>query len=528
MIVQTFEDVFCPEWIQTHLANPTHDLLILRHIIPWQPIMERLVPFYHPHTGRRGHSLRTLVATSIRARLRHLSDRKVIAAIQENRYMQYFCTVPDHRLLTFVNPSTLCRWRQRLGKEGTLVVEDQVFTHLKRAAVIDADMMLMDTPVLESPIISPTDVRLLSKAFGKMAALATEGQIALWWDPTHVKQRWRASTLNLKDRRPYLQEFSTLFVPVFARFAAHLDPLPQTPLRQRWSHLREVLTLLAEPTQQQLAGETHIDHRVVSLDALDARPIKKGKSSPSTEWGTTLQMTFNRQGFLIPTDNFRGQPNATTLYGPTLERFRERMHTYPGTAVTARGFRSAKNLKRNAHEIAHVFMGRSADVEEAHPEACRKARAATEGFIAVATHRRGFGRSLSRGLHGATLWTRLSQCAYNLKKFLQLYRAEALEDSTLRKLHLSSISPARSPSSVNRPLQRDSTWPAARHPCALTYGGNRTGLINGDAEALKTLLRPPDFLPYSSYGSPYDFSIQGKISRYLLGGLGDRFPQENR
>src|SRR6266446_5918591 len=112
MIVQTFEDAFCPAWIQTHLANPAHDLIILRHIIPWQPIMERLAPFYNPHKGRPGHSLRILVATS----------------------------------------------------------------------------------VLDSPIIYPTDVRLLYRTDGKMAAVAREGQIALWWDPTHVKQRWRAYT----------------------------------------------------------------------------------------------------------------------------------------------------------------------------------------------------------------------------------------------------------------------------------------------------------------------------------------------
>src|SRR6266436_5769137 len=436
MIVQTFEDAFCPAWIQTHLANPAHDLIILRHIIPWQPIMERLAPFYNPHKGRPGHSLRILVATSILARLRHLSDRKVIAAIQENRYMQYFCNVPEDRLMTFVNPSTLCRWRQRLGKEGPLIIEDQVFTYLKRAAVIDADMMLMDTTVLESPIIYPTDIRLIYKAFDKMAALATEAQLDRWWDHAHLKQCWRAYHLNPKDRLAYLSEFSAVFVPAFERFAAHLAHLPQSPLRQRWSHLLAVLTILDTQTQQKLAGHRHIDNQLVSLDDLDARPIKKGKSHPSTEFGTTLQMTFNRQGFMITTDNFIGQPNDTTLYGPTLERFRERMHTYPGTAVTDLGFRSAKNLKRNAHEIAQVFMGRSADVDEAQQEACRKARSATEGFIAVAKHLRGFGRSLYRGLHGATLWTRLSQCAYNLKKFLQLYRTEALEESTLIKLRL--------------------------------------------------------------------------------------------
>ena len=147
MIAQTFQDAFSPQWIKTHLTNPTHDLIILRHIIPWQPIMERLVPFYNSQKGRTGHSLRLLVATSILCRLRQLSDRKVIENIQENRSMQYFCNVPDQRLMTFLTPSTLCRFRKRIGTEGTLIIEEQVFEHLKRAAVIDADMMLMDTPV---------------------------------------------------------------------------------------------------------------------------------------------------------------------------------------------------------------------------------------------------------------------------------------------------------------------------------------------------------------------------------------------
>jgi IS5 family transposase len=436
MIAQTFQDAFSPQWIKTHLTNPSHDLILLRHLIPWQPIIDRLVPFYPPHKGRTGHSLRILVAISLLSRLRRLSDRQVIENMQENRYLQYFCNVPDQSLMTFVNPSTLCRFRKRIGQEGTLIIEDQVFHHLKRSSVIDADMMLMDATVLESPIMYPTDVRLLSKAFGKMAALARECQIEPWWDPLHLKQRWRAYNLHQKDRLAYLREFYPLFVLAFASFNAYLDHLPPSPLRQRWSHLLEGLRVLDKQTPQKLAGQSHIDHRLVSRDDLDARPIKKGKSHPSTEFGTTLQLTFNRQGFMITTDHFIGQPNEKTLYGPTLQRFRERMHAYPGTAVTDLGFRSAHNLTLKSQQVDHLFMGRRSDVDETQQEACRKARSATEGFIAVAKHLRGFARSLSRGLQGATRWTRLSQCAYNLKKFLQLSRAEALEESALMKLHL--------------------------------------------------------------------------------------------
>ena len=85
MIAQTFDEVFSPQWINTHLSHPTHDLIILRQLIPWQFIIDGLVPFYNLKTGRTGCALRTLSAVSILARLRQLSDRQVIAHIQENR-----------------------------------------------------------------------------------------------------------------------------------------------------------------------------------------------------------------------------------------------------------------------------------------------------------------------------------------------------------------------------------------------------------------------------------------------------------
>ena len=164
MIAQTCEDVCAPQGVEPHLIDPAHDLVIWRHSIPWQPIIDSLGPFYDNQKGRMGHSLRTLVATLLVSRLRQLRDRKVIKQLQENRYMPYFCNVPDQGLLTFLNPSTLCRFRKRLGKSGIAIIEDQVFERLKGAGVIDADTMLMDSSVLESPIIYPNDVRLIYKA----------------------------------------------------------------------------------------------------------------------------------------------------------------------------------------------------------------------------------------------------------------------------------------------------------------------------------------------------------------------------
>ena len=102
---------------------------------------------------------------------------------------------------------------------------------------------------------------------------------------------------------------------------------------KRGRNLLDLLNLLDEQTQQKLSGEIHIKDRIVSLDEVDARPIQKGKSYPSTEFGTTLQVSFNREGFMITAENFIGQPGDKTLYPSTQELYRERMKKYPEIGV---------------------------------------------------------------------------------------------------------------------------------------------------------------------------------------------------
>ena len=436
MIAHTFQDAFCPEWIKTHVPHSTHDLIILRDLIPWQSIIDRLIPFYHTQKGRKGQALRTMVAISMVAKLREFSDRKVIKEIKENRYIQYFCNVPDQGLRTFLHYSTLCKFRKRLGEQGMAIIEEAVFDQLKHAEAIEVDMMLTDSTVLESPIIYPTDVRLLYRAFRKMAILAKKAQLPTWWDEAEIKKLWRAHNLDNTKPLAYLCAFYLLFEPALETFARHLGERPKGPLQTKWNDCLETLLSLDEQTQLKLEGQLHIANRLVSLDDLDARPIQKGKRHPKTEFGTFLQLSFNRQGYMITAENFIGKRDDKTLYATTLKLFCQRMAAYPDGVVTDLGYRSPKNLELSHDQLNVVFMGQSDDVDEDHKEAYLKARSATEGFIAVAKNLRGFGRSLYRGLKGAKIWTLLSQCAYNLKKFLQLYHNEALTEETLMKLRL--------------------------------------------------------------------------------------------
>ena len=311
---------------------------------------------------------------------------------------------------------------------------------------------MMDSTALSSNIVHPNDVMLIYKAFGKMKIFASHHELPLWWDHAHIKKLRRAfGRAKRGERVAYLAEFYALFVPALETFRTQVESLEaktdkaETPERRslkrslKAHELLALLTLLSNQTQQKLAGEKHISNRIVSLDEVDARPIKKGKTFPSCELGTTLQMSFSRQGFMTTTENLIGNPDDSTLYGDTLQLFQKRMSGDPNTLVTDLGFRSKSNLKNTPNSISNVFLGRSDDVDESHQDFCCKARSATEGFIAVAKNLRGFGRNLYRRLNGDRIWTLLCQTAYNLKKFLQLYRAGELENHSLVALGLLTL-----------------------------------------------------------------------------------------
>jgi IS5 family transposase len=423
-----------------------NELIIIREIIPWDRIIRRLSKFYDQKQGPVGKSLRTMIALQIIKHFRKLSDRDVVKQVKENRYIQYFCNVADEDLHTFLHPSSLCVLRKRLGTEGAAIIEEEVFNSLRQAGVITGESALMDSTVLESNIAYPNDIQLIINAFGKMAHFAKQQKIPIWWDDTDIKESWREFNLKKRANRPYwLSVFFQWFVPALMTFKILVNSLPisDNPKKQIKSlkkkeqaeQLHELLLLLGEQTAEKLDGVISIENRIVSLDEVDARPIKKGKINPSCEFGTTLQMTFSRTGFMVTAEVFIGKPNDTTLFPSSLAQFINRMKNHPDMAITDLGYRSKNNFQSATKQhISNVFLGRSADVTEEKRDYCRRARSATEGFIAVAKNIRGFGCSLYKEYTGDRIWTSLSQIAYNLKKFIQLWQKEEITEDSLIKL----------------------------------------------------------------------------------------------
>ena len=326
------------------------------------------------------------------------------------------------------------KFRQRIGPQGVQTIETLMFERLRAAGVIKNDAALMDSSSLPNNLVYPNDVDLLYKAFEKMASFAKTLNLPPWWDHSALKKRFRAFSMNKKQERlAFLLEFDALFRKACRQFKKIARGLENAVHKKKADHWLDVFQLLRRQTKAKLSGQTHIKDRIVSLDELDARPIQKGKAFPSCEFGSTNPMSFNRQGFMVTCDLFQGQPSDKTLFETALTHYQRRLRGTPALVITDKGFRSQHNFKVSA-AIPHVCLGKLEDVQASQREFCKSARSATEGFIAVAKNLRGFGKSLYRGLRGDKIWAALCQAAYNLKKFLQLYRQEAYEESVLLKL----------------------------------------------------------------------------------------------
>ncbi len=95
-----------------------HELVKLAGLIDWEFFEEEWAGFFPSHTGRPATSPRLVAGLLYLQHAYRLSDEAVVARWVENPYYQHLCgeTFFQHR--PPVDPSSLTRWRNRIGEEG--------------------------------------------------------------------------------------------------------------------------------------------------------------------------------------------------------------------------------------------------------------------------------------------------------------------------------------------------------------------------------------------------------------------------
>ena len=156
-----------------------HPLYVLADQIDWA-VFEREFGSLYSEQGRPGVATRLMVGLHYLKHTFNESDESVVARFVENPYWQFFCGLEyfTHRLP--IDPTTMTRWRKRVGADGMKkLLSETIATAMRRQELSphECTKVNVDTTVQEKAIAHPTDARLYQKARVTLVRLAQAREI---------------------------------------------------------------------------------------------------------------------------------------------------------------------------------------------------------------------------------------------------------------------------------------------------------------------------------------------------------------
>ncbi len=143
------------------LIDLRHELVKLTALIDWEVFDREWSGFFPSATGRPAIPPRLVAGLLYLQHAYRLSDEAILARWVENPYCQHLTgeTFFQHRLP--IDPSSLTRWRKRIGEEGVEWLLTQTIEAGRKSGAIDESSVkrvAVDTTVMEKAIAIPRNI----------------------------------------------------------------------------------------------------------------------------------------------------------------------------------------------------------------------------------------------------------------------------------------------------------------------------------------------------------------------------------
>ncbi len=140
-----------------NILNRNHELYRLAVLIDWA-LFEQEFGALYSENGRPGIPIRMMVGLSYLSHAFNTSDEETVRRWLENPYHQYFCGEEYFCHELPIDPSSLSRWRGRIGEQGSeLILQVTVQAGLVSGAIKASSLerISIDTTVQEKAIAFP-------------------------------------------------------------------------------------------------------------------------------------------------------------------------------------------------------------------------------------------------------------------------------------------------------------------------------------------------------------------------------------
>lgn len=389
-----------------------HGLVKLAEAVDWHRLDEMFGSTYCPDNGRPGVSTRLMVALHYLKYTHNLSDEEVVACWVENPYWQYFSGMKWFEHDVPIDPSSMTRWRKRIGEAGAEgLLRETLEAGLKIKAVKPHQLkrINVDTTVQEKEIRFPTDARLYDRARQRLAEAAKDRGISLRQNynrkskhALYMQSRY-AHAQQMQRARQCTRKLKTYLGRVIRDIERNYQK-PDEPLRNLLEIGRKIF-------HQQRTDK----NKTYSVHAPEVECISKGKAHKRYEFGCKVSVAAtSRGGWFVGAQAVHGNPYDGHTLSDALSQV-ERMGIRPEQAFVDMGYRGHNYAGPVEVHVDKRHRGRTAK----SLWRWMKRRAAIEPGIGHLKREHRMDRNRLKGKEGDCINAILSAAGMNFSKLLR-------------------------------------------------------------------------------------------------------------
>lgn len=398
------------------ILNLDHELCQLARAIHWDRFETAFADCYSEDMGRPGNAIRLMVGLHYLKHTFDESDESVVARWVENPYWQYFCGFEYLQHDCPIHPTSMVKWRQRVGAERLeLLLTETITVALGHKQVTSQQLrqITVDTTVQEKAIAFPTDARLYTKMLLRLVNLAKRREVVLRQTyirkaPQLLKQQGRyGHARQFKRARKCTRQLKTLLGRVMR------------DIRRKAQIIDEELERFLGRADQLLRQQRDSKNKLYSIDAPEVECISKGKAHKRYEFGCKVSVaTTNMGDWVVGVDALHGNPyDGHTLADAVSQT--ERVTGRQAKAIFVDQGYKGHNYAGEAE--VHVTGRRSRKQASATLRKRKKRRAAIEPKIGHLKSDHRMGRNFLKGQAGDRINALLAGIGANLRKLLAAF-----------------------------------------------------------------------------------------------------------
>jgi IS5 family transposase len=397
------------------MIDGRHELVRLAALIDWAWFEREWAGFFPSGEGRPAIHPRLIAGLLYLQHAYGLSDDAVVARWVENPYFQHFTGETFFQHGAPIHPSSLSRWRGRIGEEGVEWLLTKTIEAGRASGAVTPRALAeiaVDTTVMEKAIAHPTDSRLYERARHSLVVLAEKAGITLRQNYNRLAPQLaaragrHAHARQFRRMRKALRTLKGYTGRVLRDIGRKLGAVPEGPLR---TDIEERMTLVARLLQQTPTSK----RKLYALHEPEVDCISKGKARIRYEFGCKVSVaTTLVGGFVVGMRSLPGNPYDGHTLPDALQQVETLTGCQPTLAVVDRGYRG--------HAVENTTVLVSGTRRGLTPRLKRllRRRSAIEPEIGHMKTDGRLARCALKGTTGDALFAVLCGCGHNIRKIL--------------------------------------------------------------------------------------------------------------